>query len=107
MGELLPGESVCEITMILQNDGSGGAVLYRAHAILVGATAGVRPNHYGDHGDFRLPGFGLRISYSTRYQRMGAETDSEIAPDKRIESTWEEFRAGRDPVIEWVLSNKQ
>jgi hypothetical protein len=79
----------------------------RAHAILVGSTAGVRPNHYGESAEFRLPNSGLRISYSSRYHRFGAETDLEIAPDKRIEPTWEEFRGGRDPVMEWILSNKQ
>jgi hypothetical protein len=79
----------------------------RAQAILVGAPAGIRPNHYGDHGEFRLPNSGLRISYSTQYHRFGAEIDSEIAPDKLIAPTWEEFRAGRDPVMEWILSYKQ
>lgn len=78
----------------------------RAHAILVGAPAGIRPNHYGDHGDFRLPNSGLRISYSTQYHRFGAETDLEITPDKLIAPSWEEFRAGRDPVMEWILSKE-
>ena len=76
----------------------------QAHAILVGAPAGIRPNHYGDSAEFRLPNSGLRISYSTQYQRFGAATDSEIAPDKTVEPTWEEFCAGRDPVMEWILS---
>jgi hypothetical protein len=79
----------------------------RAHAILVGAPAGIRPNHYGDSAEFRLPNSGLRVSYSTQYHRFGAETDLEIAPDKRIEASWEQFRTGRDPVMEWILSNKQ
>jgi hypothetical protein len=79
----------------------------RAHAILVGAPAGIRPNHYGDHGEFRLPNSGLRVSYSTQFHRFAAETDSEITPDKRIEPTWEDFRAGRDPILEWILANKQ
>ena len=76
----------------------------RAHAILVGTPAGIRPNHYGDSAEFRLPNSGLRVSYSTQYHRIGTATDSEIAPDKRIEPTWEEFRAGRDPIMEWILS---
>ena len=42
-------------------------------------------------------------SISDQYHRSGAATDSEITPDKRIEPTWEEFRAGRDPVMEWIL----
>src|SRR5437773_230510 len=79
----------------------------RAHAILVGAPAGIRPNHYGDSADFRLPNSGLRISYATQFHQLAAATDSEIAPDKRIEPTWEDFRAGRDPVMEWILSYTQ
>jgi len=76
----------------------------RGHAILVGTPAGIRPNHYGDSAEFRLPNSGLRVSYATQFHRTGAATDSEIAPDKRIEPTWEEFRAGRDPIMEWILS---
>ena len=79
----------------------------RAHAILVGTPAGIRPNHYGDSAEFRLPNSGLRISYATQYHRFGADTESEITPDKLIAPTWEEFRAGRDPVMEWILSYAQ
>jgi hypothetical protein len=75
-------------------------------AILVGAPTGMRPNHYGEHGNFRLPNSGLRVSYSTQYYRHGAEADSAVVPDQHIEPTWEEFRTGRDPVMEWVLSRK-
>jgi hypothetical protein len=76
----------------------------RAHAILVGAPAGIRPNHYGDHGEFQLPNSGLRVSYATQFHRFGAEAELEIAPDKEIAPTWEEFRTGRDPVMEWILA---
>ena len=79
----------------------------RAHAILVGAPAGVRPNHFGDSAEFRLPNSGLRVTYSTQFHRFGAATDLEIAPNKLLEPTWEDFRAGRDPIMEWILSNKQ
>lgn len=75
-----------------------------ANAILVGAPTGIRPNHYGEHGEFRLPNSAFRVSYSTQYHRSGADTDSAVVPDQQIEPTWAEFRAGRDPVMEWVLS---
>ena len=74
------------------------------NTILVGSPTGMRPNHYGEHAEFRLPNSGFRISYSTHYHRFGADTDSAVVPDQNIEPTWEEFRAGRDPVMEWVLS---
>jgi hypothetical protein len=75
-----------------------------ANAILVGGPTGMRPNHYGEHAEFRLPNSGFRISYSRQYHRFGADTDNAVAPDQRIEPTWDEFRAGRDPVMEWILS---
>ena len=75
-----------------------------ANAILVGAPTGIRPNHYGEHGEFRLPNSAFRVSYSTQYYRFGADTDSAVVPDQHIDPTWAEFRAGRDPVMEWVLS---
>lgn len=78
-----------------------------ANAIIVGGPTGMRPTHYGEHGEFRLPNSGFRVSYSTQYHRFGAETDSAVVPDRTIEPTWTEFRAGRDPVMEWILSLKQ
>ncbi|HEY5883406.1 MAG TPA: hypothetical protein VIT88_01900 [Pyrinomonadaceae bacterium] len=78
-----------------------------ANAILVGAPTGMRPSHYGEHGEFRLPNSGFRISYSRQYHRFGVETDSAVFPDRDIEPTWKDFRAGRDPVMEWILSYKK
>lgn len=75
-----------------------------ANAILIGSPTGIRPNHYGEHGEFRLPNSGFLISYSTQYHRFGADADSAVVPDRQIEPTWVEFRAGRDPVMEWILS---
>ena len=77
-----------------------------ANAILVGGPTGMRPNHYGEHGELRLPNSGFRISYSTQYYRFGADSDSAVVPDQRVEPTWTEFQAGRDPAMEWILSRK-
>jgi len=75
-----------------------------ANATLVGSPTGMRPTHYGEHAEFRLPNSGLRISYSTQYYRFGVAPDSAVVPDRQIEPTWAEFRAGRDPVMEWIHS---
>ncbi len=75
-----------------------------ANAILVGSPTGMRPNHYGEHAEFRLPNSAFRVSYSTRYYRFAADTESAVVPDRQIEPTWEEFRAGRDPVMDWILA---
>jgi hypothetical protein len=76
-----------------------------ANTILVGSPTGIRPNHYGEHREFRLPNSGLLVSYSTQFLRFAADSDSAVFPDRQIEPTWGEFRAGRDPVIEWILSS--
>lgn len=75
-----------------------------ANAILVGAPTGMRPHHYGESGEFLLPNSGFRVSYATGYHQFGSATDSAVFPDKVIEPTWAEFRTGRDPVMEWILS---
>jgi hypothetical protein len=75
-----------------------------ANAILVGSPTGMRPNHFGEVAEFRLPNSGLRVSYATQYHRFASDTDSAVIPDQHIEPTWAEFHAGRDPVMEWILS---
>ena len=75
-----------------------------SNAILVGSPTGMRPNHYGEHGEFRLPNSGFRISYATQYYRFSVDTDSAVVPDQRVEPTWTDFRTGRDPAMEWILA---
>jgi hypothetical protein len=77
---------------------------HKANAILVGEATGARPNSYSEHGEFRLPNSGLGVSYSIRYYRFGVDADTAVVPDKRIQPTWEQFRAGRDTVVEWILA---
>lgn len=75
-----------------------------AKAILVGSPTGMRPTHYGEHGEFRLPNSGLRVSYSTRFYQFGSPTDDAVVPDKHLEQTWSQFRAGLDPAMDWIHS---
>jgi len=56
------------------------------------------------HGEFRLPDSGLRVSYSTRHYRFGADTGTAVVPDVTIQSTWQQFAAWRDTVLEWILA---
>lgn len=74
-----------------------------ANAVLVGSPTGMRPNHYGEHAEFRLPNSGFQVSYATHYYRFAADRDSAVVPDQNIEPSWPEFREGRDPVMEWIL----
>jgi hypothetical protein len=74
------------------------------NAILVGEPIGERPNSYSENDEMTLPNSRLVVSYSTRYYKFVDEDVPAVIPDKRIDPTWLEFREGRDPVLEWALS---
>jgi hypothetical protein len=76
------------------------------NAILVGEPIGERPNSYSENDEMTLPNSRLVVSYSTRYYKFVDEDVPAVIPDKRIDPTWTEFQAGRDPVLEWILSTK-
>ena len=85
------------------------AVQFRseAHATLVGQPIGERPNSYQERRSFKLPNSGLEVSVSTQfYKFVPDDAPNQVIPDKRIETTWEDFLAGRDPVMDWILSQK-
>ena len=75
----------------------------RTHAMLVGEPIGEKPNSYSENDEFVLPHSHLTVSYSTKFYEF-APGQEVIAPDRLIVPTWEEFRAGRDPVLEWILT---
>ena len=73
-------------------------------AILVGEPIGERPHSYSENDEMTLPNSRLVVSYSTRYYTFGDEDVPAVMPDQRIDPDWEAFKAGRDPVMEWILS---
>ena len=73
-------------------------------AILVGEPIGERPNSYSENDEMTLPNSRLVVSYSTRYYKFLDEDAPAVMPDKRIDPNWADFRAGRDPVMDWILS---
>ena len=74
------------------------------HAILVGEPIGERPNSYSENDEMTLPNSRLVVSYSTRYYKFVDEDVPAVMPDQRIDPNWPDFRAGKDPVMEWILS---
>ena len=74
------------------------------NAILVGEPAGERPNSYQENDEMKLPNSGLVVSYSTKYYKFLDEDAPAVMPDKRIDPNWADYRAGRDPVMDWILS---
>ena len=70
---------------------------------LVGEPVGERPNSYSENDEMTLPNSGLVVSYSTRYYKFLDQDLPAFLPDVRIDPSWPDFRAGRDPVMEWIL----
>jgi len=72
-------------------------------AILVGEPIGERPNSFSENDELTLPNSHLVVSYSTRYYKFVDEDVPAVLPDVRIDLTWTDWRAGRDPVMDWIL----
>ena len=77
----------------------------QTNAILVGEPIGERPNSYSENDEMSLPNSKLVVSYSTRYYKFVDEDVAEVLPDHRIDPSWADFRAGRDAVMDWILSH--
>ncbi len=74
------------------------------NAIVVGEPTGGRPNGYSEHGEFKLPNSHLVVSYSWKYYKFQDQDTLAVMPDKLIEPDWSNYKAGRDPVMEWILA---
>ena len=75
-------------------------------AIFVGEETSGKPNAYGEIKYILLPSSGLRISYSTKYfNRREHETDS-FYPDVNIETRFQDYNKGIDPVFEFIKTLK-
>ena len=73
------------------------------NAILVGEPIGERPNSFSENDELTLPNSRLVVSYSTRYYKFVDEDVPAVLPDVRIDPKWLDWRAGRDPVMDWIL----
>jgi hypothetical protein len=76
------------------------------NAILAGETIGEKPNSYQEPRQFRLPRSHLVVRASTLWYAFRKTGPNVVAPDKEIVPSWDEVKAGRDPVLEWVLAQK-
>ena len=76
----------------------------QTNAILVGEPIGERPNSYSENDEMTLPNSKLVVSYSTRYYQFVDQDVPAVLPDERIDPSWADFRAGRDAVMDWILS---
>lgn len=77
---------------------------YQTNAILVGEQIGEKPNSYQEAREMRLPNSKWTVRYSVKYYKFVENGDNVVRPDQEIIPSWQEFRSGRDPVLEWVLN---
>jgi hypothetical protein len=79
----------------------------QTNSILVGEPIGEKPNSYQEKDEMKLPNSDIVVSYSTRYYKFLDEDVPAVIPDKLIPPEWESYKAGRDPVMEWILSENK
>jgi hypothetical protein len=75
-------------------------------ALLVGQPIGEKPNSYQESRRTKLPNSQLTLCYSVRFYKFVEGSENLIRPDHEIIPSWAEFKAGRDPVLEWVLKQE-
>jgi hypothetical protein len=73
-------------------------------AILVGEPIGEKPNSYQESRRTKLPNSHLSLCYSVRFYKFVEAGENLIRPDHEIIPSWADFKAGRDPVLDWVLN---
>jgi hypothetical protein len=75
----------------------------RTNAIFVGEPTGAKPQFQLRRGDFQLPHFGIRVSYSNGIE--GAkETGPTLIPDILAGLTFEQYMNGVDPALDAILA---
>jgi hypothetical protein len=76
---------------------------YQTEALLVGQPIGERPNSYQEAREMKLPNSRLAVRYSIKFYKFVESGENVIRPDHEIVPTWEDFKSGKDPVLDWVL----
>jgi len=76
---------------------------YQTNAILAGQQIGERPNSYQEPREMKLPNSHWTVRYSTKFYKFVETGENVIRPDREIVPTWDDYRSGRDPVLDWVL----
>jgi hypothetical protein len=78
---------------------------YQTNAILVGQQIGEKPNSYQEAREMKLPNSHWTVRYSVKFYKFVQVGENVIRPDKEIAPSWEDYRTGRDPVLQWVLNS--
>lgn len=76
----------------------------QTEAVLVGETIGEKPNSYQEPREFALPNSRLTVRVSTLWYAFKKSGENAVRPDNEIIPAWMDVKAGRDPVLDWVLA---
>lgn len=74
------------------------------NVVFVGESTAGSPNHYGEVRNMQVRPVGLGIDYSTAYFKRTDDTSNTLNPDVLIESTFDEWVNGKDPILEWIYA---
>jgi hypothetical protein len=77
--------------------------LARAGATLAGEPTAGKPSHHGEVKMFPLPRSGLIVTYSTKIFEDPNHKGDSLVPDLVAETTYADWAAGRDPVLDAIL----
>lgn len=75
-------------------------------AFFVGQPTADRPNHHGETNIYILPNTQMPILHASEYYQTSSPDDDRPyqSPDFSVEYRFEDYAAGRDPVLEFSLS---
>jgi Peptidase family S41 len=76
---------------------------YQTNAILVGQQIGEKPNSYQEAREMKLPNSHWTVRYSVKFYTFVESGENIIRPDQEITPSWDEYKSGSDPVLDWVL----
>lgn len=77
---------------------------YKLGALLVGQPTGQGVNHYGEVKTFKLPNTKIEVQYSSKFFKLIEDNATTIKPDILIEPTIDDYMNGKDPVLNYCLT---
>lgn len=77
---------------------------FQTNAILVGQQIGEKPNSYQESRVMKLPNSQWKVQYSVKFYKFVEKGENLIHPDVEVTPTWDDYKAGRDPVLERALN---
>lgn len=75
--------------------------------VYIGQTTGAKPNGFQESYEFYLPNSNIQCSTSIEYYEFSKKNTDGIEPEIQIDYNWNKYYNGVDPLIDYILNNKQ